>query len=364
MRSRAPLAGLAVLGVTLGSLVTAAVADAGTVMHRQASAGWHVVFTHHYGAAANYSGYTAVAVPGKADAWAFGSTNIAGEPAPGTPVAEQWNGTSWRGSTLPSGLSSEIDAASVVSTDSVWAVTETGGDVLHWNGSQWSVAEVIPGTGTLLLTGITAVSDSDVWVFGTAAVGPGYGTWHFNGHTWTQVTGPGGTVSSASAVSARDIWAVGATSSGPAGNALEHYDGTSWSYVSATALTGLEFSSVLALSGTDVWATASSSSGAAELLHFNGTQWTSTTSPYSGVSLTYMAPDGQGGFWFDNAGAPGKTSILHYSAAGVWSRITLSTGDDLYPVALIPGTTSLWGVGWIRTKTDSNAAIWAYGPAA
>jgi hypothetical protein len=325
-----------------------------------AATSWSVALTQHYGAATNYSMYTAVAVPAAGNAWAFGTTSGAGEPARGTPVAEHWNGTKWSRSALPSGLTSEILAASVVSASSVWAVTEVGGDILHWNGSTWSVADHIPGND-LLFSGITAVSNSDVWAFGFAEVGPGLGTWHYNGHTWTQVNGSAVGLESASAVSATNIWAIGSSSEGPAGRLLKHYNGTSWKPVTAAALSGLAFSGILALSSTNVWAMAENSSNEAELVHYNGSQWTSVTAPYSGISLSYFAPDGQGGFWLDAFDTTAKTWVLHYSAASQWSRTTLTTGS-MGPLALVPGTTSLWGVGSVPTATPaSNARIWAYG---
>jgi hypothetical protein len=338
----------------------AALALAVGVPAQAAGTSWSVVLTHHYGAATNYSAYTAVAAPAADSAWAFGTTNAAGEPAPGTPVAEQWNGTKWSSSPLPSGLSSEIDAASAVSATSVWAVTEVGGDILYWNGSTWSVAHHVPGHD-LLFTGITAVSNSDVWAFGFASVGPGLGTWHYNGHAWTHVTGSAVGLVEASAVSATNIWAIGSSSEGPAGGVLEHYNGTTWEPVTAAALSGLAFGGIVALSSTSVWAIAENSSNEALLVHFNGSQWTSVTVPYSGISLQYFAPDGQGGFWLDALDTTGKTWVLHYSAAGTWSRTTLGTGS-MGPLALVPGTTSLWGVGSVPTSTPaSNARIWAYG---
>jgi hypothetical protein len=339
----------------------AALALALGVPAQAAGTSWSMVLTKHYGAATNYSAYQAVVAPGADDAWAFGTTNGAGEPAPGTPVAEHWNGTKWRSSALPSGLSSEIFAASAVSASSVWAVTEVGGDILHWNGSTWSVSEDVPGTD-LLFTGITAVSNSDVWAFGFSSVGPGNGTWHYNGDTWTQVTGSAVGLESASAVSAKDIWAIGSSSEGPAGNQLAHYNGTSWKPVTAAALSGLGFGGIVALSSTNVWAIAENGGGEPLLVHFNGSQWTSVKVPYSGIGLDSFAPDGQGGFWLDGYGTTtSKTRVLHYSAAGTWSRTTLTTGS-MGPLALVPGTTSLWGVGSVPTATPaSKARIWAYG---
>ena len=348
----------------LTAVSSAVLAFAVAVPGHAASTGWRAVFTHHYGVATNYSGYTAVAVPGPGDAWAFGSTSLAGVPAPGVPVAAHWNGTKWSGSPLPSGLHSEINAASVVSASSVWAVTEANGDIVHWNGSQWSAAEAEPGSSGLLSTGITAVSDSDVWAFGCSGIGPGTGTWHFDGKTWTQVTGGATGLVSASAVSAKNIWAIGSASTGPCGGMLAHYNGTTWQPVTAPVLNGLFFFGIQALSGTDVWAIAGNGSGGqAQLVHFNGTTWTSVKAPYSGITLDFFAPDGHGGFWMDSSASRAKTSVLHYSASGRWSRIALTSGS-MGPIALVPGTRSLWGAGSVPTTTPaSNARIWEYGQA-
>lgn len=342
----------------------AVLALAVAVPGQAATTGWRAVFTHHYGVATNYSGYTAVAVPGPGDAWAFGSTSLAGAPAPGVPVAAHWNGAKWSGSPLPSGLQSTINAASVVSASSVWAITETNGDIVHWNGGQWSVAEAEPGSSGLLSSGITAVSDSDIWAFGCSGLGPGTGTWHFDGKTWTQVTGSAAGLVSASAVSATNIWGIGSTSTGPCGDMLTHYTGTSWQPVTAPALHGLLFFGIQALSRTNVWAIAGNGSGGqAQLVHFNGSTWTSVKAPYSGIMLNFFAPDGHGGFWLDSSSSRSKTSVLHYSATGQWSRIGLTSGS-MGPIALVPGTRSLWGVGSVATATPaSNARIWESGQA-
>lgn len=326
-----------------------------------ATTGWRAVFSHHYGVATNDSGYTAVAVPGPGDAWALGSTNLAGAPALGIPVAEHWNGTTWSRSRLPAGLHSEIAAASVLSASSVWAVTQVGGDVVHWNGSQWSLAEQEPGSSSLLSTGITAVSNSDVWAFGCSGLGPGTGTWHFDGHSWTLVTGSATGLFAASALSASNIWGIGSTSTGPCGDMLVHYDGTSWQPVTDPALNGLLFFGILALSSTDVWAIAGNGSGGqAQLVHFNGSTWTNVKAPYSGIQLNFFAPDGQGGFWLDAYASQSTTSLLHYSASGQWTRTTLTSGS-MGPIALVPGTTSLWGVGSVPSTSGWNARVWAYG---
>jgi hypothetical protein len=223
----------AVLGAVAAAV---ALALPGVGAEAAVTAGWHVVFTQHYGAATNYSDYTAAVAPSASDAWAFGTTNGAGLPAPGTPVAEHWNGTSWQSSTLPSGLTSEIFSASADSASDVWAVTEVGGDILHWNGTQWSVAEHATGPAGAVFTDVLALSPSDVWAFGNSGASAGLGAWHFDGTTWTHVTGLASGVGTASAVSPANIWATGSLSA--SGDAIFHYNGTTWGHVTAPALAG------------------------------------------------------------------------------------------------------------------------------
>jgi len=354
-RSRTALAAAA--SAALLTLPPGVAAGASRPAAGASGGGWHLVFSRHYGLPRNYSGYTAVTAPGDRDAWAFGSTSTAGLPAPGSPVAEHWDGTSWRSSALPPGLTSEIFAASAAGAGSVWAVTEAGGDILHWNGSRWSLAEHVPGSGAF--TGVTALSGSDVWAFGGSGAGPGLGAWHYDGRTWTHVTGAASQVVTPSAVSATDIWAIGSASS--AGDAVLHYDGTRWQRVTAAALTGLGFGEILAQPGTGVWVTAVTSSGGELLAHFSGGRWTTVRLPWSGVTPGFLAPDGRGGLWLDVYGDSGRAWVAHRPAGGHWSRTALGSGviGQLVPA----GGTALWGVGAARTKAGSDAGIWAYRPA-
>jgi hypothetical protein len=85
--------------------------------------GWRLFFRQHYGAPANFSSYTAVLATARNAAWAFGGTNLTGGSGPsGRPVAEHWNGRTWRGSPLPAGLHDTIEAASAASASDIWAV--------------------------------------------------------------------------------------------------------------------------------------------------------------------------------------------------------------------------------------------------
>jgi len=108
---------------------------------------------------------------------------------------------------------------------------------------------------------VTALGPDDVWVFGGPGADPGVGTWHFNGHSWTQIT----------------------------------------------------------------------------------------SAPGNGIVTASSAVSG--------------LLAIHRSATGSWSRTTIGPNASMLRLTLIPGTTSLWGVGSAKSTSTSgvNAAVWAHG---
>lgn len=326
--------------------------------------GWRQVLSRHYGPATNASLYQAVVATGKNNAWALGGTDLTEATGAGRPVAVHWNGRGWSGVGMPAGVTSFIFAASASSASNIWAVTFLGGYVLHWNGARWSVAKHLhlAGFGDAELTGVTALSPTNVWVFGSSGSFPGLGTWHFNGSTWRQQPfhSVAGGVATASALSATNIWAIGA---GPAlpYSAIDQFNGRSWRLVSARALSGLQFWDVHAFSSTNVWVSAVSSGigQPAWLVHFNGQAWTRIKVPFT-LESNAFASDGRGGLWLTGRSFTGRSIIIHRSPAGAFSSVSIPVA--LADLALIPGTTSLWAAGSQATKTRSNAVIWAHGP--
>jgi hypothetical protein len=356
--------------IMIGAGLAAGALSAATMLPAQAasSTGWRIVSNRHFGAAGDSNYLYAVVAPTADDAWAFGASQSDGATPAGGPVAENWNGTKWQAATLPSGLSDTIIAASAPSAADVWAVTDISGTVLHYNGTTWSVAKQFSEPAGELpeqLTGVTAFSPTNVWVWGSPGANPGLGTWHLQGTTWTQVTGTGGSVAAASALSATDIWAVGGNSTAPQ-NIIVHYNGTAWEQAKSSALDNVQFSSILAQSATSVWATGQVFSGSTSvpyLLHMSGTTWTRVKVPWN-VNLSQIAPDGSGGLWVtaSTLGSAGNQWwVLHRTKAGVWSRSEISASDQIYGITPVPGTTSLWGAGAQQETSGSNAVVWAYG---
>ncbi|HEX4092446.1 MAG TPA: hypothetical protein VHZ33_27310 [Trebonia sp.] len=348
--------GAALAAVAIGTLAFGASASASVTS--AASPGWRQVYSKHYGAANNYSAYNAVVATSKGNAWAFGGSNVAG--GNDLPIAAHWNGRAWAASALPAGAAGEISAASAPAANDVWAVTFFDGYVLHWNGSRWTVAKHLLGGGEL--TGVTALSPTNVWVFGGSGFGPGLGTWHFNGKTWSQWHGDATGLQTGSALSATNIWALGGTQAPFSG--IMHYTGT-WRPVTASVLTGLQFRSIVALSATNVWVTAETGEGSQVvpyLLHFNG-KWTRYKLPWAVFPAEDLASDGQGGLWLSALSSGGETYLVHRTAKGAWSRAPfVNPGKGVVGgLAQIPGTSSLWAAGLKTAKTNGSAVIWADG---
>lgn len=136
---------------------------------------------------------TGAAVISPTDVWVFGQLPR----YEGDNEFDAWhyNGRSWTRPAAARGLS----AASALSADDIWAAAGTM--LAHWDGSRWqrsSVAALLPLPRTSLMktycdpavTGVDAVSATDVWAVGWARCqdvgGPGV-LLHYDGGRWRRV---------------------------------------------------------------------------------------------------------------------------------------------------------------------------------
>jgi hypothetical protein len=351
-------------GVVLGS-VSAAVATmaAGLPAGAADTPPWQIATTVHYGPDDYASGYTAVVATAKDDAWAFGGTNPGGT---STPTAERWTGKRWQPWTLPSGLSGFITAAAASSPSNVWAIGD--GYALRWDGTRWTVAKTWSQAGQA--TSVAVISPTNVWVFGSSSFSgvTGLGAWHFTGRTWIRATGLAAAIYRVSAISRHDIWAVTVS---PRGGSVVQYNGHSWARVPAAdaALAKTQLDDVLAVSRGNIWVSGvtpvSGTDGHLVLAHWNGQRWTRFVSPWPVQQPERFATDGVHGVWIPavTGGATPATWILHLSSAGTWSRTQIAVGwshAGVGDLALVPGTTTLWGSGGLLTTTGGDAAIWEH----
>jgi hypothetical protein len=352
-------------GIVLGSIFAAVATSAAGFPARAADApDWQIAAKVHYGSSDNASGYSAVIAAAKDNAWVFGGTNPGG---PSAPAAEHWNGKRWRAWRLPAGLDGFIVAAAASSPSNVWAVGQAY--ALRWNGLRWTVAKSWNQTGGI--TSVAAINGSDVWVFGPSSFSgeASVGTWHYNGRSWARASGIANAIYRASAVSPGNIWAITVS---PHGGSVLRYNGSAWSEVQAanSALADTQLNDVLAASSGNVWVSGTTPANAADgrlvLAHWNGQRWKRFVAPWPVQQTERFATDGAHGVWIPvvTGGDSPATWIVHLSHTARWTRTKIAAGRDdvgVGDLALIPGTTAVWGAGGLVTTVGGDAAIWDHG---
>jgi len=259
------------------------------------------------------------------DAWAVGQsfTDSAGQQS----LIEHWNGSAWQ-IVASSGLDSLNAIAAVSTNDvwAVGGLFNYGVGshpdkplVEHWNGSRWSiVAASNTNANAVELTGVAVVAANNVWAVRREDIGAAHTTQalieRWDGNTWQIVSGPtlpqgalGAGLTGVTALSQTDVWAVGAyIASDHTIRALAlHWDGAVWTVANSPDTWGA-LSSVAAHGTHDVRAVGYSSSGdgnqqATLILQWDGSAWHRIAPPTpSGATysnLTGVMADASGAFW-------------------------------------------------------------------
>jgi hypothetical protein len=231
--------------------------------------------------------------------WAVGYLNL-NEQNPNQ-LIEHYDGSEWRvnrGPKIPPTDVPILESVTATSASDVWAA---GGIVInnqaefplfeHFNGTSWTATAA--GFSETLMFGVSADATNDVW-----AVGIGGSALHYDGKTWSPVTVPipgsgQNALFGVKALTPNDAWAVGfyvkdANQTRPEITLIEHWDGTSWRFISSPNPGGSNKNNFLrgitAVSAKDVWAYGSSVDIATNLastlvLHWDGTRWAVVPSP-------------------------------------------------------------------------------------
>lgn len=290
------------------------------------------------------------------DIWAVGG-GLNGTPA--APASAHYDGTTWTPAVVPnpSPYNADLTGVAAVATNDVWAVGKyqsTGGNALltlieHWDGTQWVAVPTQGEPGaTYQLTGIVAISASDIWASGwTAPAGNGTSlsrplTMHYNGNEWIGVETPGIQQSLFSnklygigALDNRNVWAVGSV--GSTYTLAEKWTGSAWQVTPSTSpgLGTNVLSKVAALSPSDIWAvgyyatTVSSAYMPNKTLveHWNGSRWSIVPSPNQGETPTMLrdvAAVSANDIWAVGVVGVGPeylTYVIHWNGSQ-WSQVT------------------------------------------
>jgi hypothetical protein len=207
---------------------------------------WHLVSSPTPSVGGQLNTVTALAAN---NIWAGGSTG-------GANLIEHYDGTAWSIVAAPTPQrQSSIASISAISSTDIWAVGAGGkyasGEALHYNGTAWSIVPTPQPFFQGSLSHVVALTSNNVWAVGTGSprTGPGGNVTvieHWDGTSWTIVASPNAAPSVSSnflsgiaAVSATDIWAVGYYTNSTGTHTLtEHWDGTSWSIIPSPDGTG------------------------------------------------------------------------------------------------------------------------------
>jgi hypothetical protein len=214
----------------------------------------------------------------------------------------------------------------------------------------------------------SALSASDVWVFGSAAAGAGkLGVWHYNGKTWTQVAT---SFTNGSGVSSDSAWAA-------SGTTLEHYNGSRWAATSIAGLLPSKNATVSTIFAggagapyaiVSVNVKAAGGGGPVVVLEYNGHEWVKVATYASGSAVPgAAAADGAAGLWFSvTEGANKPARLLHFeNAHHVLAVVTVpglttnAAGSAIGGIAQIGGyTKELVGADVDHTTSTPTASVY------
>src|SRR5271157_3835120 len=208
------------------------------------------------------------------DCWAVGAAlGVNGDGNPSGTLIENWDGSSWSivpspsptGPGVAGALLQGVSCTSASNCVAVGSSTDDNGEnlsdlILRWNGTAWSI---VPGAATGQaydqLTRVTCLAADDCWAVGNAGpaqqnpnflpIYPGRAPGdqglieHWDGTSWTitpSAVSPspeGGFLYGLACVDGTDCWASGSTtdsSGNAAGILMEHWNGSTWTDVSAS----------------------------------------------------------------------------------------------------------------------------------
>jgi hypothetical protein len=253
------------------------------------------------------------------------------------PLIAHWNGTNWHRVAAPPGITAVLRAISADSARDVWAAGDDGHGrpvVLRYNGHDWSSVPVPLIGYNDMLQGVKAISPSNVWAVGFEVVNDTtFQTttlvMHWNGTVWQHVPSPNpdpqvDVLHAIAGASAADLWAVGQQ-------------------------------------GLDEGITGVPPGTKTLTLHWNGTSWHAVSSPnvddqntLNGVAAGEGSVVAVGSYEAPSVIGPvSRTLVLRWDGTG-WATVPSanagSTDNALQAAAAVPGSTTVWAVGFRYTS--------------
>jgi len=237
----------------------------------------------------------------------------------------------WTGPISPAPTSENLNSVFMISPTEGWAVG-AGGTVLHYTNGAWTMVQNVSGTSQDL-NGVSFAGTTG-WAVGNVGT-------LISLSSQTPQGIPSATLESVYLSSPSDGWIVGCSTGGCGSGAgepiLAHWDGTSFTRGTASAITADLFS-VYMLSTSEGWAVGGIGTTPV-ILHYTGGTWVQVPAPpMGGVLRSVSMVDSGNGWAVGDSGA-----ILHYSG-GSWEAVSSPTTNTLRGVFML-GPSDGWAVG-------------------
>jgi len=389
---------LVTLGVLLANLASAGspTIESGGPYVPQCDPNWQVVSSPNVGTSANNLWGVDAAIIG-GDVWAVGDYYDTSAVRYQT-LIERGSGGQWNVASSPNQGTSDNHLSGVadVFANDAWAVgdyfnpSEERTLIEHWNGTQWSiVSSPNQGTGSNVLNAVSINAPNDVWAVGYYVSN---NTWHtlierWNGTHWSIVASPdGGTMgnqlNSVAVVSANNVWAVGTygASNNTSRTLALHWNGSTWSTVTTPnaggSLSNNYLDGMTVVSAADIWAVGNYYNtvlGKRQtlILHWNGTAWSIVASPNGSPSDNYLnavekvsaSSIWAVGYYFDLNASQRHTLVEHWNGSG-WSVIpspNVGTGQNILNGVAVVSGSDVWAAGYYQ-GSNYRTLIERYNP--
>jgi hypothetical protein len=233
-----------------------------------------------------------------------------------------------------------------------------------------------------ILSNLTYLTEAEVWAVGNVQRKSGEAKnlmQHWDGTTWSRVPVPasGRAIDSLSGIDAAppsdlpidpiggtDLWAVGTSAklSGASRAQILHYDGTTWTSQAGPAVGSAHgLAAVLAISPTDVWAVGYKKAGdefRPLAMHFDGAIWSVIQTPgpgagFGGSSLSGLAGSSSTDLWAAGTRGDGQPFVMHYDGTTwtVESGFPEVTGEEAFISITQHEDGDLWAAGLNITES-------------
>jgi hypothetical protein len=187
--------------------------------------------------------------------------------------------------------------------------------------------------------------------------------WHWDGRGWSSHV-VRGLVEDMAGTSADHVWYIALTSLRRLNSGLFtgrpvmfRWTGAAWTPFPVPSPRVREFPAVAASSSRDLWleqAPVRARDRNASLVHWDGRRWTEISIPSSLLTGSPPVPDGHGGVWLG--------PWAHWTGRRWVNSVTFS-GLEIVALSRIPGSSSVWGVGYTGSSASSSHRMIAiYGP--